>query len=392
MSNNLRTEITLDIVERLQPGATVWDTKVTGFCVRCQKKSKVYGLKYRVNGRQRYYTIGKHGAPFTARSARDTAKVLLAEIAKGNDPSGNKQARKVMPTMEQVARIFMEEHGPHLAERSAAEYQRVFDKLITPKLGKLLVSDVTYDDIAKLHHSLRSKPVAANRVLAILSKLFNTCEFWQLRPEHSNPCRHVKKYPETPRTRMLTAAEIGRLGIAFNEYDGSPYIVAALKLLMFTGARKNEILKLRWSDINFELGEARISEHKTSRAKGAKTIQLPPPAIDVLRSIGRIDGNEFVIVGGVVGASLVNLQKPWNSIRGAAGLADVRLHDLRHCFGGVAASSGTSLQMIGKMLGQSQPQTTMRYAHLLPDPVKSAAAAVAGTIAQSLTKATIKNG
>ncbi len=239
---------------------------------------------------------------------------------------------------------------------------------------------MTRADVTKLHHANRAAPYQANRVLAVLSKMFNLAERWGLRPDGSNPCRHVEKFAERKRERMLSPAELARLGEALTAYDGSPYAIAAVKLLVFTGARLGEVLGLRWEWIDFERGEARLPDSKT----GAKTLHLPPPALAVLAELPRLDGNPFVIAGAKPGAALVNLEKPWRAIRQAAGLDDVRLHDLRHAFASVAASSGMGLPIIGKMLGHSQPATTARYAHLASDPVKAAAAAVAGKIAAAM--------
>jgi integrase len=223
-------------------------------------------------------------------------------------------------------------------------------------------------------------PYQANRLLAVLSKMFNLAERWGLRPDGSNPCRHVEKFAERKRERMLSPAELARLGDALNSYDGSPYVAGAVKLLVFTGARLGEVLGLQWAWIEFERGEACLPDSKT----GAKTLHLPPPALAVLAKLPRLDGNPFVIAGAKAGAALVNLEKPWRAIRKTAGLDDVRLHDLRHAFASVAASSGMGLPIIGKMLGHTQAATTNRYAHLASDPVKAAAAAVAGKIAAAM--------
>jgi integrase len=131
--------------------------------------------------------------------------------------------------------------------------------------------------------------------------------------------------------------------------------------------RLGEVLGLRWEWIDFERGDARLPDSKS----GAKTLHLPPPTLVVLAELPRLDSNPYVIVGAKPGAALVNLEKPWRSIRAVAGLDDVRLHDLRHAFASVAASSGLGLPIIGKMLGHTQAATTARYAHLASDPVKA---------------------
>jgi integrase len=149
---------------------------------------------------------------------------------------------------------------------------------------------------------------------------------------------------------------------------------------VFTGARLGEILGLQWTWIDFDRGEARLPDSKT----GIKTLHLAPPALALLTKLPQLNGNPYVIAGAKSGAALVNLEKPWRAIRASAGLDDVRLHDLRHAFASVAASSGMGLPIIGKMLGHTQAQTTARYAHLASDPVKAAAATVAGKIAAAM--------
>ncbi len=387
----MRDKITKRAVDALKPGAdgaeaVLWDTEVKGFGLRVQRGgSKSYIVHYRTgSGRRaplRKLTIGKHGAPWTPEQARSEAKRLLGIVETGADPAADKIARKEAPTLGDLAERFLAEHAEAKRKASTAtEYRRLLDRIILPALGKRKVIEITRQDVGKLHHSLRQAPYQANRVLAVLSKMFNLAEHWGLRPDGLNPCRHVEKFGERKRERMLSSAELGRLGEALSAHAGSPYTAAAVKLLVFTGARLNEVLSLRWDWIDFDRGEARLPDSKT----GAKTLHLPPPALSVLAELPRLDGNPHVIVGHKTGAAMVNLEKPWRAIRATAGLDDVRLHDLRHAFASVAASSGMGLPIIGKMLGHTQAATTHRYAHLASDPVKAAAAAVAGKIAAAM--------
>jgi integrase len=382
----MRGKITIRSVQALRPGETLKDTELVGFEVRAREGgARSYSIVYRAGrGRgapQRRYTIGAHGSPWTPVMARDQAKKVLGEVAHGKDPATDKAAERAVPTVAGLARRFLAEHVEVKRKGStAAEYRRLVDKIIPRALAKRKAADVTRADIIKLHHANRATPYQANRALAVLSKMFTLAEQWGYRPDGSNPCRHVEKFAEKKRERFLSPAELARLGDALGAFNGSVHAVAAIKLLIFTGARLGEVLGLHWQWIDFERGEAQLPDSKS----GAKTLHLPPAALAVLAELPRFEGNPHVIVGRVPGMALVNLEKPWRAIRKAAGLEDVRLHDLRHAFASVAASAGLALPIIGKMLGHTQAQTTQRYAHLASDPVKAAAATVAGKIAAAM--------
>jgi len=392
----MRGKITIRTVAALVPEAekevTLRDSALAGFEVRARPGgAKVYTVRYRVGGGRnapmRRVTIGAHGSPWTPEGARVEARRLLALVAQGKDPAGTKAEAKAAPTVADLARRFLAEHAEAKRKTSTAkEYRRLLDHVVLPALGKKRMADITRQDVARLHHARRATPTEANRALAVISAMFNLAERWGERPDGSNPCRHVEKFSQRRRERFLSGEELGRLGDVLAGYDGSPYYSAAIKLLVFTGARLGEVLGLQWQWIDFDRGEARLPDSKT----GAKTLHLPPPALAVLAELPRIEGNPYVIVGGVAGAALVNLEKPWRAIRKAAGLEDVRLHDLRHAFASVAAASGMGLPIIGKMLGHSQAQTTQRYAHLASDPVKAAAAIVAGKIAAAMAGGSVK--
>jgi integrase len=328
----------------------------------------------------RRVTIGPHGS-LTPEQAREKARALSGAVTSGSDPATIIAAEKHAPTVSDLAKRFLAEHVATKTKPSTAiEYRRVLDTIIVPAIGAKRVRDITRADVSRLHHAHRDTPYAANRALAILSKMFTLAEKWGERPDGSNPCRHVEKYAELKRERMLSADEFSRLAEALREPGRPPYVVAAIKLLIFTGARLSEVLGLRWEWVDFERGEARLPDSKT----GAKTLHLPAPALAVLAELPRAAGNPFVVVGHIKGAHLVNIEKPWRAVRKSAGLTGVRLHDLRHAFASVAASSGMGLPIIGKMLGHTQAATTHRYAHLASDPVKAAATAVAGKIAAAM--------
>jgi integrase len=382
-------KITNRAIEALHPGETLRDTEITDFMVRARKGGKSYSVVYRVgHGRgapQKRYTIGMHGSPWTATTARDEAKRVLGEVAHGKDPARAKAEEKDAPLVAELAAKFLAEEAETKCKASTAhEYRRLLYRILLPTLGKKRVVDVTRQDVAKFHHAHREAPAEANMALVVTSIMFNYAERLDWRPSGSNPCRHIERYRQRRRERFLSADELGRLGAVLTAYDGAAYAVAAIRLLIFTGARRSEILGLRWDWIDFERGEARLPDSKT----GAKVLHLPPPALAVLAELPRVEGNPHVIIGGLAGKALVNLDRSWWEIRHRAGLDDVRLHDLRHAFASVAVASGMGLPIIGKMLGHSQAATTARYAHLASDPVKAAAAAVAGKIAAAMSAGT----
>jgi integrase len=386
-AGKLLTKITKRAVDAVNPSRAdqfLWDSDLKGFGLKVTAAgSKVYILQYRKGGRgtpTKRFTIGRHGA-LTPEQARKEAARLSGAIASGSDPAALRAAEKTAQTVADLAERFLAEHVATKTKPSTAiEYRRLIERYVLPAVGRKPVREVTRADVSRLHHVHRTKPYAANRTLAVLSKMFALAEKWGERADGSNPCRHVEKYGEHKRERMLSADEFGRLADALKAPGRSPYIVAAIKLLVFTGARLSEILNLKWEWIDFERAEARLPDSKT----GAKTLHFPVPAMAVLADLPRVEGNPYVIVGQVTGARLVNLEKPWRAIRKAAGLNDVRLHDLRHAFASVAASSGMGLPIIGKMLGHTQAATTHRYAHLASDPVKAAAATVANKIADAM--------
>jgi integrase len=255
---------------------------------------------------------------------------------------------------------------------------------INPELGHHRISDLARSDIGGFHSRLAKIPYQANRALGVLSKMMNLAEEWGLRADGSNPCRHVKKYREQKRERYLSLEELQRLGQtltnAQKRKSEDQFVLAAIGLLILTGARLGEILSLKWDHIDFAQGILRLPESKT----GAKVIYLNTSAAQLLRAIPRLDQNPYVIAGKNPDAHLVELQKPWRRLRAEAGLNDVRIHDLRHSFAAIAAGAGMSLPMIGKLLGHSQPVTTARYAHLAADPMRAAAELVGAKIAAAI--------
>ena len=366
----------------------LWDDELKGFGLKTTPAGKkVYLVQYRVGGRKgrtRRVTIGAHGT-ITPDQARTEARKLLGQVAAGTDPAEARDNQRAEQTLGKLLERFLQEHADtKLKKSSADEYHRIANKYILPVLRHRRINDITRSDIAKLHHSMRESPYQANRCLALLSKFFNWTEKRGFRSDWSNPCRHVDKYKEERRERFLSDAEIIQLSETLSETEASgtasPWIIGAIRLLLLTGARHSEILTAKWEWVDFENACILLPDSKT----GAKTIYLNAPALEVLANLPKIEGNPHIICGEKEGAHLVNLQKAWKRIRTAAGLDDVRIHDLRHSFASVAVAGGMSLPLIGALLGHSQPATTARYAHLSRDPLKAASESIGAKISSGL--------
>jgi len=386
------TKRVVDAASPCERDGYLWDDDLKGFGLKITPAGrKVYLIQYRIGGRKgrtRRVTIGQHGT-LTPDEARSQAKRLLGLVASGRDPAGDRDKAKAELNFGPVLEQFLSEHADtKLKASSAGEYRRLARLYVLAAFGQRRIGDIKRSDVAHFHHDLKDKPYQANRSLALLSKFFNWCEKHGLRPDGTNPCRHVEKYKERKRERFLSEAELARLGEALREAEqsqtASPWVIAAIRLLTLTGGRLSEILTLEWNHVDLDGQQLRLPDSKT----GQKSIYLNAPALEVLTNIPRIEGNPFVICGEKSGAHLVNLQKPWRRIRKAAGLEDVRIHDLRHSFASVAAGGGTSLPVIGALLGHSQPQTTQRYAHLSADPLKAASDAIGKRIADAMSPKT----
>ncbi len=383
------TKLTVRTVSAAKAGERdlfIWDDELAGFGLRVKPSGvKSYLIQYRNQHNQsRRHTIGRHGV-FSPEKAREKARRMLADIQDGADPAGERKEARKAPSVAELAERYLEEHARAKKRPSSVRMDEANLRLhVIPTLGRMKVAAITRPDITNLHHSMRDRPGAANRVLALLSKMFNLAEKWDLRIDGSNPCRHVERYRERKMERFLATEELARLGAVLSEAERTatelPSVIAAIRLLIFTGARLGEILGLQWRDVDFERTCLRLPESKT----GAKVIHLNAPAMEVLNGLEREEGNTWVIAGREPGKPLVNLRKPWHRIREAAGLADVRLHDLRHSFASVGVAGGLSLPMIGALLGHAQPATTARYAHLAADPLKQAADLIGERIAAAM--------
>ena len=361
-----------------------WDQHLPGFGVRVHATGrKVYVVQTRGPNGQKRVSIGRHG-DVSAANARKKAALIIDRIKLGENPVDSPPVREhtVMELAERYWHVYV---NVNCKARTVELYRGALRNHILPAVGSMPIGAVGRADAAALHHQLRSTPSMANNVILILSKMFSLAATWGLLPAGRNPCRSIRRYSIRFRDRYLTQQEYRRLGRALCEVeaDGSiwPPAIAAIRLLVLTGCRRDEVLTLRWEDVDRTTRELRLRYSKT----GPRMVPLTTVVEKVLACIPRQPGNPWVIVGRKPNTRLSHLRYYWCRVRTRAEIQDVRIHDLRHSYASRALAGGESLTMIGRLLGHAQVTTTARYAHVMQDSEKTAAARVGDSIGAHFT-------
>jgi integrase len=412
------TKRTIDALSTTRHHEYVWDNELPGFGVRVTAGGfKAYVVQYRLPGLGRRgtvkrVTLGAHGV-LTPDEARRLAKRELGKVAQGVDLAAERAARKEAATIRELGTEYLEDVELHRKPGTAKEYTRLWRKHVLPALGSKLAAEVSTADIRRLHRSLHKTPYLANRVAAMLGAFFTFAENEGARPQNDNPAHGIEFFAEKPRERFLTPDEFMRLGSALTKAEthglppapelrrkpgkeakqkhrpksadapipANPFAVAAIRLLALTGCRENEILSLRWDAVDIDRGYLRLADTKTGRS----VRPIGESAVALLESLPRLERNPFVFPGLKENEHLTEVKRLWYAARHAAKLDGLRLHDLRHSFASVPATSGESLLVVRSLLGHKRASTTERYAHLSDDPVRRAANRAAGDIANWLS-------
>lgn len=384
MANRLSDQL----VRTTQPVPTrqsfLWDDQIAGFGLRITPAgAKSFVVQHRVNGRSRRVTIGSY-PDWTVVAAREAAKRLKREMDMGTDPTAQRRAVRSAPRVTDLWERYEREVLPRKAPRSQVDERIMWAKVIEPRLGNRLVQDISHDDIDDLHRWVtveRRTPVRANRTVEVLRRMFNLTIRWQWRTD--NPAVGVKRNPEEKRHRYLSPDEIRRLVAALDAHPQKTS-AAAIKLLLLTGARRGEVLGATWD--MFDLGQG-IWTKPSAHTKQRKLHRVPlgTDAVQLLQSLRSQACGDYVFPGSH-GAPLRELKRTWSTVCQKAGLADCRIHDLRHSFASILVSSGASLPIIGRMLGHTQASTTDRYAHLFDEPLRHAAEHVGSVVMQGPSK------
>ncbi|HEX2258027.1 MAG TPA: tyrosine-type recombinase/integrase [Afifellaceae bacterium] len=365
------TDATVKVLPAPANGNKVYyDAEVKGFgCRVTAAGGRSFVLNYRnASRRDRRFTIGSY-PDWSTVAARAEAKELKKRIDRGEDPVAERKAKREAPTVADLCARYETDHLPKKRPSSQKSDRQMIARHILPPLKHVQVTALTFSDIDSLHRRITATgaPIRANRVVAVLSKMLSLAIKWGWRTD--NPAKGIERNAEDKRHRYLTPPELARLTVALAEHRDQQ-ASNIIRLLLLTGARRGELQAARWADIDLERG-VWTKPGATTKQKTQHRVPLSDAALKLLLNIDRADGGEYVFPGRDKGHR-VEIKDSWAAICKAAGISGVRMHDLRHTYASVLASSGLSLPVIGALLGHTQPATTARYAHLLDDPLRAA--------------------
>ena len=358
----------------------IWDDRLKGFGVKVSRTVKSYIVNYRVDGRERRATIGRVGE-VSLKEARIRAAELTDSLRySGRDPLVERQMRREAPTFEDAVNRFFGDYTPErirqgrMALRTEREYRLQAKSYLLPKLGRKKVADIERHDVEQAVAALR--PVARNRTLAFASRLFNLVERWEWRPLHSNPTIHIDRSREEPRDRTLSPSEMASLGRALTNAEARhPATVGALRAAALSGLRINEVLAMRWEDIDTERGILTVPASKTGR----RLHDLPPELLDVIQTQPRVC--EWIFSN--TGRAHVTYRTAREVFAGCArdaGIENLRIHDLRRTYLTRAAMSGIGVHTLRDMLGHRSAAQADKYIRRLSAPVRSGRFEMATTL------------
>jgi integrase len=378
MAQKLTDKIVKDLAPPVKGNKIAYDTE-SGFGARITAAgARAFVLNYRTrSGRERRFTIGTYPA-WKVTAAREEARRLKKLIDEGQDPLAELKAERDAPTVGDLCRRYKEEHLPKKRHGSQLEDQSLIATRILPAMQHLKVAEVSFSDINALHLKItqEGKPIRANRAIALLSKMFSLAVKWRMRSD--TPVRGVERNQEYKRTRYLSGAELARLTEALAAYPDQQ-AASIVRMLLLTGARRGEVLAAKWDDFDLETGTW-TKPGATTKQKTEHRVPLSAPARQLLAEMHEAKIAEHVFPGRY-GGHRQNVKRAWAELCESAGIKDARVHDLRHTYASLLASSGMSLPIIGVLLGHTQAATTLRYAHLLDDPLRKATETVGALVA-----------
>jgi len=383
----MRTRLTHRLVSSMRADpdrdTLVWDRELVGFGLRVSRRGvKSYVVQYRApDGRDRRLTLGKHGSGLTLEEARKLAGKRLLEVRNDRDPAAERRAFAAAPTVEDLVARFLEEHASKRSPSMQRNCGMLFRLYLLPAVGARKVADVRWEDLERIHGRLRDRPYQANRFLAVCSKAWALAARWGWWPrEMPNPAQGHDRHHEERRGQALDMAGLGRLGEALREEDSSSMPAAAFTLMLLTGCRPGEALKVQWPAIDLDTR----TWHLPASKAGPRAVYLGQPAMELLRALPRC--GELVFPGRTSGP-MSDLKRLWARLAARAELpARMRLYDAtRHTFNSTAAYFGVPREIRMRLMGHSLGRDVHDiYTHLRPEQLLAAADLIAGGLAAAL--------
>jgi integrase len=365
------------VVERITAAdgdMVVWDNALPGFGVRVKPSGvRSYIIQYRTRntGTSKRLTIGQHGPFLTFDQAKKQARAMLADAMRGEDPVEVRKAARRAPSVANLAADYLERHAvPKKRPKSIRDDRSVLEKIILPKLGAKKVESIGRRDIEAIHVAMQDRPYQANRVLSLLSKMFNLAIEWKWRLD--NPAKGIERYKEQKRDRWLSDDELRRLCAVLDDHPNKR-AANAVRFQLLTGARLGEVLTSRKEDFDLQRGVWTKPSHQTKQ-KRTEHVPLSAEATALIASIIETSDPEspFLFPGNKPGQPLRELKKFCSAVMRQTGITNYRRHDNRHTYASHLVSSGLSLEIVGQLLGHTTTTTTKRYAHLADDPLRAA--------------------
>lgn len=377
MTQHITTNFIRGLVAPASGNKITYDTAQRGFGVRITARgARAFVFNYTIGARERRITIGPF-PEWSVLNAREQAKALRREVDKGNDPLEIKQENRVAPTVTDLWKMYETEYLPRHNKAGQRDITGQWNKIVLPRLGAKKLRDLTTDDLDKLHRDISATtPIKANRMIEVFRSMLNRAlrKGWI----EKNVAQGFQKNPEVPRHRYLSSDELKRLGVALDTLQNTQ-AADAIRLLCLTGARLREVLRAQWDHLDFERNVWSKPAHSTKQRK-LHSIPISENAAAIFKSQPRT--NSTYVFPGKSGKPLHTIFGSWRKAVTVAKIDNVRIHDLRHTFASQAISAGHTLPVIGALLGHTQAQTTLRYAHLADDPLRKATNQVAVILAQ----------
>ncbi|NTZ42877.1 site-specific integrase [Altererythrobacter sp. SALINAS58] len=347
-----------------------WDTVVPGFVLEARSSGgKTYYLRYiDTHGKQRQLKIGKFET-ITYAQAKAKARKLRSEVELGGNPAVQKEKRKAIPTYAELARQHLDHARTY--QKRPENTEAVLRVHLIPKWGKLRLDEIRQQDVAKWLSDKRQEhaPATVEKMRMMLGRSFELARRWEIPGAETNVVRGVSPFKfDNACERFLSAEEAGRL-IAACEASWNPQLAAIVRLLLYTGARKSELLNARWEHVDLKQRWWLIPDSKTGKAR---RVPLSQPAVEVIEDLVKLPNCAWLLPNPDTLKPYVTIKRAWDTARKEAKLPGLRIHDLRHSAASFMINANIDLFTVGRILGHADHQSTMRYSHLANDTLMAA--------------------